>query len=107
MRLSLPFRYPEVDIPAPLAVIVETVPPCGLPGTETNIYLPNGYGLSLLHGRGYSTHSTVEAHVITHHGSWESTEGCATTDVTRGDTDTEGWVDGEWITRALLALAVL
>lgn len=107
MRLPLPIGFPDVEVPRAVHWHLVLVPECGLPGTEVNVLLPNGYGLSLIHGRGYSSRRTVEAQVIRHDGGPLDVVPDATTPVVTGGGDTRGWADAVWLADALLTLAAL
>lgn len=107
MRLPLPTGFPNVEVPRTIHWHLALAPYCGLPGTEVNVLLPNGYGLSLIHGRGHSTRRTVEAQVIRHHGDPLAVVPDASTPVVTGGGDTKGWADAAWLAAALSTLAAL
>jgi hypothetical protein len=107
VRLALPDDFPDVHTDG-IATHVSRAPYGGLPGTQVRILLDNGYGLSLLKGRGYSGHSTVEAQIFTHHGDPDDWEPAGDTPVrTTSGPGLQGWADAAWLTEAITTLAAL
>lgn len=103
-RLNLPAGFPDLAPDPSWAVhLVDSEP---LPGTEVRVLLPNGYGLSLIYGRGYSGLTTVEASVIAHGGDpylFEFLAGTVLSD--HPDTPTLAYANTVALRRALAVLS--
>jgi hypothetical protein len=103
-RDRLPAGFPDLT-PDP-AWAMHLVDNPALPGTEVRVLLPNGYGLSLVYGCGYSGLTTVEAAVIAHGGDpylFEFLAGTVLSD--HPDTPTLAYANAVALRRALAVLA--
>lgn len=105
-------RFPTLAIPplrpgltATVHVIPKSVDP--LPGLNLVVLLGNGYGLSLIHGRGRSGARTAEAMTVAHNGDPDAAVAMHIPTLMTAGRTIEPSADTEWITTALATLAAL